>query len=303
MFYNSSGGFQSIGYTLDGRVLALDTSAKLISWDLHSPRPEAIYWVTPPYTAAILKGLRSTRGHVSILAYSEFLSLDLTTKSELPLFDKERVHEVSEDGTLALVSEEGGRRWQLWEIETKKRLEYYFEMKRTGWVWFHYSPLLAPDNRTLAMSFDTGQPPLVWQRGNPEPKQLYPTTKSKSFPGLLYRHLAFSRDSCFLVGAQPVEKGLVSIWDLPEGRVRWSRPQLESVRALSIHPSGKFLALALEGGLAGNAVRFLDAVTGAELTRFNWKVGRIRCLAFSPDGLTCAAGCTNRRLVVWDVDL
>ena len=73
--------------------------------------------------------------------------------------------------------------------------------------------------------------------------------------------------------------------------------------ALAIHPSERILAVASVGGSADPVVRFLDVGSGVELKQFCWKVGRIQCLAFSPDGLTCAAGCSDHRLVVWDVDL
>ena len=44
------------------------------------------------------------------------------------------------------------------------------------------------------------------------------------------------------------------------------------------------------------------ATSGAELKTFDWKIGKLYCAAFSPDGLTCAA-CSNKgQVVIWDVD-
>lgn len=57
----------------------------------------------------------------------------------------------------------------------------------------------------------------------------------------------------------------------------------------------------LTAGADGFA-RFWDAATGAEVRSFAWDIGKVYCAAFSPDGLTCAAGGTNGQVVVWDVD-
>jgi hypothetical protein len=36
---------------------------------------------------------------------------------------------------------------------------------------------------------------------------------------------------------------------------------------------------------------------------FNWEIGRLRSVAFSPDGMLAAAGGDRGKIVVWDVDL
>jgi WD40 repeat protein len=44
------------------------------------------------------------------------------------------------------------------------------------------------------------------------------------------------------------------------------------------------------------------AATGREQKAFDWKIGKLYCAAFSPDGLTCAACSDKGQVVVWDVD-
>jgi WD40 repeat protein len=55
---------------------------------------------------------------------------------------------------------------------------------------------------------------------------------------------------------------------------------------------------------AGNDgfVRVWDSTSGAELKAFDWKIGKLYCAAFSPDGLTCAACGAKGQVVIWDVD-
>lgn len=48
--------------------------------------------------------------------------------------------------------------------------------------------------------------------------------------------------------------------------------------------------------------RVWDAATGTERTQYDFGIGRLYCAAFSPDGLTCAAGGEKGQVVIWDVD-
>jgi WD40 repeat protein len=100
---------------------------------------------------------------------------------------------------------------------------------------------------------------------------------------------------CVVVG----EKNTVAVFDLPSGAERFAvtvgRP---AIKRLAWHPTGKLLAVAADKP----AVSFLDARTGATLAQFDWQIGNVRSLAFSPDGLTCAAGGTSKAFAVWDVD-
>ena len=44
--------------------------------------------------------------------------------------------------------------------------------------------------------------------------------------------------------------------------------------------------------------------TGDPIRSLDFALGRsVRCVAFSPDGLTCAVGGSNKRFAVFDVDL
>jgi WD40 repeat protein len=70
------------------------------------------------------------------------------------------------------------------------------------------------------------------------------------------------------------------------------------IQRLAFHPSGTLVATAGDGPL----VSLWDTACGRPCGRFDWQVGKVLALAFSPDGMTAAAGGSNRRFVVWDVE-
>lgn len=64
-------------------------------------------------------------------------------------------------------------------------------------------------------------------------------------------------------------------------------------------PDGSRLVTASSDG----SVRFWDAATGACRGTFDWRGGKVRCVAVSPDGLTVASGGQDGRIVIADVDV
>ena len=69
--------------------------------------------------------------------------------------------------------------------------------------------------------------------------------------------------------------------------------------ALAFHPSGRYLAATSNDA----TVKLYDTATWTLAHTFTWDVGRLRSIAFSPDGLLAAAGSDTGKIVVWDVDL
>jgi WD40 repeat protein len=68
---------------------------------------------------------------------------------------------------------------------------------------------------------------------------------------------------------------------------------------LAFHPSGRFLAATSNDA----TVKLYDTQTWALAHAFDWKIGRLRSVAFSPDGTLAAAGGDKGKVVVWDFDL
>lgn len=69
--------------------------------------------------------------------------------------------------------------------------------------------------------------------------------------------------------------------------------------ALAFHPSGHYLAATSNDA----TVKLYDTATWQVAKTYTWDVGRLRSVAFSPDGTRAAVGSDTGKVVVWDVDL
>ena len=67
---------------------------------------------------------------------------------------------------------------------------------------------------------------------------------------------------------------------------------------LAFHPSGRWLAATSNDA----SVKLYDVATWEVTRTFDWKIGRLRSVAFTPDGTVAAAGGDKGRVVVWDFD-
>jgi len=68
---------------------------------------------------------------------------------------------------------------------------------------------------------------------------------------------------------------------------------------VAFHPSGKYLAATSND----KTVKVYDVAAWEVAKVFEWKIGRMRSIAFSRDGMLAAAGGDKGLVVVWDVDL
>ena len=71
------------------------------------------------------------------------------------------------------------------------------------------------------------------------------------------------------------------------------------LNSAAFHPSGHILATAGNDG----TVSLYDTTSWQVTKTFDWKIGKLRCVAFSPDGALAAVGSDTGKVVVWDVDV
>lgn len=79
----------------------------------------------------------------------------------------------------------------------------------------------------------------------------------------------------------------------------WKNATARQFTDVAFHPTAAVLATTN----LDPTVRVYDAATGAVVRTYDWQVGKLRCVVFSPDGLLAAAGSDSGKIVVWDVDL
>lgn len=94
----------------------------------------------------------------------------------------------------------------------------------------------------------------------------------------------------------------ITIWQtrsLKVAPVVITNPTRFAFTSLAFHPSGRYLAATSNDA----TVKLYDTSNWSLATTYTWDIGRMRSVAFSPDGLLAAAGSDTGKVVVWDVDV
>jgi WD40 repeat protein len=119
-------------------------------------------------------------------------------------------------------------------------------------------------------------------------------------PGLdgAYFGWGHSIDARFVGGYTKQEATVFSTSEM-EPVVRLRRTKREELTGIAFHPSGKWLGITATDG----TVKLYDTDTWAVAKTFTWNVGKLRSVAFSPDGTLAAVGSDSGKIVVWDVDV
>jgi WD40 repeat protein len=140
---------------------------------------------------------------------------------------------------------------------------------------------LSADGRTLAVAAKRGQ---VIFRDVPSGAEIGRMPPRNDWVAATF----LSPDGRTLCSASPRWR----LWDVPAGTVRcdlWPHP-------LAFHPTAPVCAVSLHAGLA-----LVRVQTGEAIRSFDFGLGEARYVSFSPDGLTCAVGGSNKRFAVFDV--
>jgi WD40 repeat protein len=92
----------------------------------------------------------------------------------------------------------------------------------------------------------------------------------------------------------------MTLWDAAAHRPRAEQIQCMADRRLVFNPIFPVFAAVNRDDVLG----IWSLETGAPLRALDFELGRrVRCACFSPDGLTCAVGGSNKQFAVFDVDL
>jgi WD40 repeat protein len=122
--------------------------------------------------------------------------------------------------------------------------------------------------------------------------------KKVPVPGRTVDQLLFSPDGAWLVARAGPS---LLVWDAADlgGKPRKVRGVGKGhFTGLAFHPTGRSLAATSNG----RTVNLYDATTWQPAQTCSWDLGRMRSVAFSPDGDRAAAGSDTGQIVVWDID-
>jgi hypothetical protein len=118
-------------------------------------------------------------------------------------------------------------------------------------------------------------------------------------PGRTVDQLLFSPGGEWLVARAGRSLLAWDARDLSRKPVRVTNTGPRHFLAAAFHPSGRFLAATDNEA----TVKLYDTAGWSLSKTYSWNVGKLRSVAFSPDGTLAAAGSDTGRIVVWDVDL
>jgi Tol biopolymer transport system component/tRNA A-37 threonylcarbamoyl transferase component Bud32 len=279
----------SVAFSPDGHTLAADAEGGVVVWDAH--------------TGAQLRLLTVRRiGKVRSVAFSPDGRL-LATGSDnkvVRIWDPDTGEQLREltghsawttrvtvafspDGRL-LASSGSDNMVRIWDTQTgvqRRQLKTGQQLAR---------PLaFSPDGETLAANGGVGEVSL-W---NPRTGQLQRTLAGHQSET---KSVAFSPDGS-LLATSCGKNNEVRVW---RGGVRLHvltghRGWLASVQ-VAFGPDGRTLAT-----VGDKVVRIWDPETGEQVRELTGHSGRVRCLAFSPDGHTLATGDSNGVVHLWAI--
>jgi WD40 repeat protein len=158
-------------------------------------------------------------------------------------------------------------------------------------------PLVLPDGQRFAL--------LEWDLSTPRDYLL--TTRASGTGAVLgeFRYQANYREPIIASDGRWIAMRYMNRIALFHGTNFTSEPIIlkndsrKTFTALAFHPLGRYLAATSND----QTVKLYDTETWKVTKVFTWEIGRMRSVAFSPDGMLAAAGGDIGQILVWDFDL
>lgn len=285
----------SFAFTPDGTTMYTgDDSGCILAWDQQAreyrelyelprfrDRRQAIWQIVVSAKPNRLFIPANTHLHILALPQGTVVQRLPNTASVLPGID------VSPDARRILNTSSSGQ-LTLWDAKKLTRLEVPGALCRLQDV-------------IRAMFIEQGSQVLVFRRSGAEVSMWNVKT------GELVRGLSADNVWCRICALSPDRRAFaacgpdgldVCVYDLPSWAWRTTIRHSREVESLAFHPAGELLAIT--DGTPD--VTFWNTTTETKMGTWNWRIGKVRGVAFAPDGLTCVVGGVGR-FAVFDVDV
>lgn len=170
----------------------------------------------------------------------------------------------------------------LWNLATGKRREPTFTEPHGV-----RSLAVHPPSKTVAWA-NGSRRVTAWTITRSDPVHFNLTANSPA--------VAFHPDGTLIAAALGYD---AKVLDLPRKQVRATLTgHRKTVTSVAVRPDGSTIAT----GSWDGTVRFWEVGSWAEKAVFDWKIGRVTALAFSPDGTRAAAAGDTGAIIVWDLE-
>jgi len=284
-----SASIRGLAFSSDGRTLyTADNSCRIYAWDPVA-RTRRLVLKHEFISGVVPDGLLGTGRFLVFLNTDPLRVWDCTAEAKrLDVPERFTARGTQVDATrgrlLALGAD--GKSVLSWDLERQRRgpaVVRWNEPVRERW---RSAFRLSDDGRILVIEASRGQVTFRDALSGAEVGRMPPQSEWVSSTPMLLSPAG--RTMCCITGYR------WRLWNVPAGTVRfdpWPTP-------LAFHPTAPVCAAAMSGGLA-----LVSLQTGEAIRSFDFGLGTALYAGFSPDGLTCAVGGSNKQFAVFDVDL
>lgn len=289
------GGVVALAFAPDGRTLyTLDSAGWLTAWDTASRAGKRLptnrrdpNWYSPKLSALSDGRLLAVQGAIAVWDHETGAEVSRIEPSDVHLHIWARVF----PGGRVFAPNRPGTELRGWDVPAGRELPPLVLPGRQYLCYFD----LAPDDRFMFAGLGGG-PNLLYERDGDRlknPVTLPVATSSAA-------EARFAPDGLTLALDTNGPSKLV-LWDIEAGRPRVKGIECGIAdRTFAFNP-----VLPVFVGIgADKTLTLFDLATGAVIRALDFALGRrVTCAAFSPDGLTCAIGGSNKQFAVFDVDV